>query len=202
MTAQQYTRSAWVAKQYEKRSFKHPQKVNDRIHSIALNHHLINPTLKISDAGEYLYVSQKRCRGKRTEGVLSRKQIIRLAEIIDAWHDAGFIHGDLCISNIFVTDNGDLEVIDWEPALEVYDGDSTSLRSTQYCVHPEDLSNHCISYKTDYFALATYFLIATQGRQYLSRMAMYQHLRQRMAVRIQGFESAYELVSDLYRSIQ
>jgi len=184
----------WYSKKYPKSTFKYPGKVRARLESITANLALIEPPLTILETDEFSIVRQKKCVGTKVDG-LSKELIYRLAEQIDSWHQAGFIHGDLSISNIFVSDEYRLEIIDWEPALEIVVDDQTQLRSTPYCIHPDDHQQTIVTFSSDYFALVTYCLLYSKGRHFLSRMAMDHGFRKEMGMETERFSSAYELVS-------
>mgnify|MGYP002636086423 CR=1 FL=1 len=87
------------------------------------------------------------------------QKVILLAKIVDSFHKHGLVHGDLCTSNIGVR-SGKVLIFDWEASLELKTG---GLRTTRYCIHPQDLKAGRISVLTDRYAVTLLALMSRLG---------------------------------------
>ena len=92
--------------------------------------------------------------------VLSNDKILALSKQVALFHSVSLVHGDLCMSNIGIQGNK-LYIFDWEPAIVMSRG---LLRTTSYCVHPEDFAQRDITLQTDRFSVLFLAALSHTGR--------------------------------------
>ena len=82
-----------------------------------------------------------------------------------AWlQNIELVHGDLKLSNL-AYDHGQLSIFDWEPTLLSFDRiRKLQVRSSKYSVHPEDLLDRKISFKSDLKGMVLILLQSILGR--------------------------------------
>ncbi len=85
----------------------------------------------------------------------SYRQLMALAQRVDEFHKVGLVHGDLCTSNIGIKSQKVL-IFDWEPSLEHKSGE---IRTTPYCIHPDDLTAGIVTNMTDKYSILLYGLM-------------------------------------------
>lgn len=92
---------------------------------------------------------------------LSSTYIIALSKQIALLHRAGLVHGDLCLSNIGIYGKK-VYIFDWEPAITL---SQSRLRSTFYCIHPQDYEQREITLLTDRFSVLFLALLSQTGTE-------------------------------------
>jgi hypothetical protein len=135
-----------------------------RIHLIRSAGHLLFPPVDIQIGDTQVIVSQALIEEVTLFTIgYTTDHLNVLAKIVQAWHDAGLVHGDLCLSNVG-WHKQDIFVFDWEPLLVWRSPKGVLLRTTPYCLHPIDRTNKTVSVLTDRYALITLLLMRERIR--------------------------------------
>ena len=114
---------------------------------------------------------------------ISQNHILLLARQVTYFHRIGLVHGDLCLSNIGV--RGDkVFVFDWEPCLVLHRG---VLRTTPYCIHPDDLTSRNLTVLTDRFAVLFLSVISIYPHNDLFQL--YERFKHRIVDFLETFKT-------------
>jgi hypothetical protein len=163
----------------------------ERFRNLCAVARLITPQVQFLETDVDWISHQKNCRAI-AGAELTVSKVLYVAELMDELHDAGVVHGDLCTSNLIHDGQDSLGIIDWEISLERRDENSIQLRSTPYCIHPNDIADGLITERTDKFALAALVMINLECPAYRSRLSRDIEARNDVARKVDACSSMVE----------
>ena len=130
----------------------------------SFNHPHICHIYEVAEAEEHLFIAMERLEGESLSQRLARGALpvaegvqvaLDLLDALNALHRAGFVHGDLKPSNIFLTPHG-VKLLDFGLARRFVSDDATTLSGgicgTPKYMAPEQLQEGAVDGRTDLFA--------------------------------------------------
>ena len=123
------------------------------------------PQIKVSSCKKTITITQSFIENKiDILDVDTVKLFVDLPQKIAWLQNIELVHGDLKLSNL-AYDHGQLSIFDWEPTLLSFDRiRKLQVRSSKYSVHPEDLLDRKISFKSDLKGMVLILLQSILGR--------------------------------------
>ena len=123
------------------------------------------PQIKVSSCKKTITITQSFIENKiDILDVDTVKLFVDLPQKIAWLQNIELVHGDLKLSNL-AYDHGQLSIFDWEPTLLSFDRiRKLQVRSSKYSVHPEDLLDRKISFKSDLKGMVLVLLQSILGR--------------------------------------
>ena len=123
------------------------------------------PQIKVSSCKKTITITQSFIENKiDILDVDTLKLFVDLPQKIAWLQNIELVHGDLKLSNL-AYDHGQLSIFDWEPTLLSFDRiRKLQVRSSKYSVHPEDLLDRKISFKSDLKGMVLVLLQSILGR--------------------------------------
>lgn len=116
------------------RALKIIQKGNQDIYSEIealreLDHHGIPKIIEVIDTDNYVFIVQELVKGKSLKAIIEENTFIPeetillwindIADVLSYLHSAGYIHRDIKPTNIMVTEDGEIKIIDFGLAKEI-----------------------------------------------------------------------------------
>lgn len=125
----------------------------------------LHPQIKVSSCKKTITITQSFIENKvDILDVDTVKLFVDLPQKIAWLQKIELVHGDLKLSNL-AYDHGQLSIFDWEPTLLSFDRiRKLQVRSSKYSVHPEDLLDRKISFKSDLKGMVLILLQSILGR--------------------------------------
>ena len=125
----------------------------------------LHPQLTVSSCKKTITITQSFIENKiDILDVDTVKLFVDLPQKIAWLQNIELVHGDLKLSNL-AYDHGQLSIFDWEPTLLSFDRiRKLQVRSSKYSVHPEDLLDRKISFKSDLKGMCLVLLQSKLGR--------------------------------------
>ena len=115
---------------------------------------------------EYAKENYKRLFKRKSKGIPSGEKIIEdLSEILKYLHSlpVPVIHGDLKPSNIFITEKGEIKLLDFGSARKLYE-DDTEIYSTKRYAAPEQYMGEC-TLRSDVYAFGYVMIYVLSGKE-------------------------------------
>ena len=159
--------SLWLRKSWkiQSTSFSERQSLIKRLSLINDMGLLIKPKIKTFVSSDHCHIEQEFCKNIQKIDSNKKKKIIHeLGDLIFLCHQRDLIHGDLCYSNIAISEKDELLVFDWEPFLEKHINGLIELRSSKYACHPIDMNSRVITWRSDLYAFINLTLQIVHGR--------------------------------------
>lgn len=157
----------WISKKYELESLLDNNKnICDRIKKIDSIAKKINLKIEWNFGKNTLTrYTEKITKSSRKP---TKEDCKEIARIVSFAHGMDLVHGDINKKNLIIHENGIL-LSDWEPSLIQLKKGKTTLMATYPYIDPCDMLNKQITKKTDLFALACYFISASEGSHLSAR---------------------------------
>ena len=172
---------SWKRKKFRKSEAVHRLRASDRFLLLKNNSNNINPNLRLSEDEDNWFVEQMYFPVNKTPLSFTAPRLYKIAEAVDRLFDLNLFHGDLCFSNISFDNQNHLLLFDWEVILERFKKNKFSLRTTPYCLHPEDHKLQKISRLTDIFGIAALTIISIDGSVWRRHLSYDKDSRQKLA---------------------
>lgn len=108
-------------------------------------------------------------------GKLSCKQNIQLSEYLDFIHNNKLVHGDINKKNLFIDQNNNIILLDWEPSLTQIINNKFSLMGTPPWIDLQDLTQKKLTIKTD--LLCFYKVISNSSSDFFKSIKWFDLLK-------------------------
>jgi len=193
----------WLQKVYSKREAVNFEQTSSRFEVLNSYKHQVHPQLELDEDDECWIVKQRFTSNAKKFLFFSNEQLKKIARKLDEFAKVDLFHGDLCFSNISFDSDGDALFFDWEVSLEVTGKKGIVLRTSPYCLHPDDKEFNRISKKTDLFGLAAITLISCHHPSWRSGLSFDDKKRLILANYLEvSYTSSYsDLIENMTRSI-
>ena len=193
----------WLQKVYSKREAVNFENASSRYEALNSHKHQLHPQLELDEDDECWIIKQRYTPNAKKFLFFSNAQLKKIARKLDEVARVGLFHGDLCFSNISFDSDGNALFFDWEVSLEVKGKKGIVLRTSPYCLHPDDKEFNRVSKKSDLFGLAAITLISCHHPSWRSRLSFDDKKRSSLASYLEVFyTSSYsDLIENMTRSI-
>ncbi len=195
---------AWLQKVYCKRKAVNFEEASARFEALNSYKYQVQPQLELVEDDECWIVKQRYTSNSKKFLFFSDEQLKKIAGKLDEIASVGLFHGDLCFSNISFDSDGDVLFFDWEVSLEVTGEQGIVLRTSPYCLHPDDRESNRVSKKSDLFALAAITLISCHHPSWRSGLSFNKKKRLSLAnyLEVVNTSSYSDLIAKMTRSIR
>lgn len=169
---------SWIEKCFRKSDAANIKRAEERFQNLLCMGGTIYPQISLQETKLEWLVRQEVIKTTEKRYSYSGHELRKVAEGLDRVHNAGLIHGDPCLSNIGFEKSGRVLLYDWEIILEKKVSGRIALRTTPYCLHPEDGRVRHLTRRSDFFGLAALFFVSSHGEQWLSLLSRSQRPRE------------------------